>query len=453
MSTDPWQVALDAWSPKKGDWQPLPHQEPPLGSWTIWLLLGGRGAGKTDGDAAYVDAHAKGPPCDPRLPGGHRVGIIAPTLGDAIEACVNGPSGLKAHNPDIRLVQTGGGSFVRWPNGAEAKLFGAHTRDDVERLRAGGNRCLVWTEELAAWRQLTEAWNHMRFGLRVGPRPHVVGSTTPKNRPLIRDLAKRADDPTDTAVVITRATTDDNPHLAASVRADLYDAYAGTRLGRQELAGELLEDVEGALWTPQLLEAMHAAKPSTLPDMLRLVVAVDPSGTSGGDECGIVVAGRGVDRRAYVLDDVSMRGSPDTWGHVAVAAYRDHSADRLLAEVNFGADMVQYVIETVDPTVLFTPVRASRGKVQRAEPVAALYEQGRVTHVDWFPELESQMTTWVPGESGFSPDRVDALVWALTDLMLDSGPTTIERATGTLPSVDFTSERDRSRSMVLGRGL
>lgn len=421
MSTDPWQFALDAWTPKKGDWQPLPHQEPPLGSWTIWLLLGGRGAGKTDADAAYVDAHVHGPACDTRIPGGHRVGIIAPTLGDAIEACVNGPSGLKAHNPDIRLVQTGGGSFVRWPNGAEAKLFGANSRDDVERLRAGGNRCLVWTEELAAWRHLAEAWHHMRFGLRVGSRPHVVGSTTPKNRPLIRELASRADDPTDTAVVITRATTDENPHLAASVRADLYEAYGGTRLGRQELAGELLEDVDGALWTPAALEAMHEARPAQLPDMRRLVVAVDPSGTSGGDECGIVVAGLGADRRGYVLADASLRGSPQEWGEAAVAAYHRHHADRLLAEVNFGADMVRYVIETVDRRVVFKALRASRGKVQRAEPVAALYEQGRISHADWFPALETQMTTWVPGESDFSPDRVDALVWALSELMLYSG--------------------------------
>lgn len=397
-------------------WRPLPHQVPPPGHWYVWLLLGGRGAGKTDGDAAYVTNHVNGPPCDKRIPGGHRIGIIAPTLGDAVDACVNGPSGLKAHDPTVRLSQSAGGTVARWPSGVEAKLFGAHTLEDVERLRAGGNRCLVWAEELATWRRLAEAWSHMRFGLRIGKRPHVVGSTTPKNRPLIHELLTRGTDTTDPGVVITRATTDDNPHLAETVRADLYGAYGGTRLGRQELAGELLSDVEGALWTPAQLEEMHAARPE-LPAMRRVIVAVDPSGTSTGDECGIVVVGLGTDQRGYVLDDLSLQASPQQWGRAVVDAYRRHHADRIVAEVNFGADMVRYVIESIDVGASFKALRASRGKVQRAEPIAALYEQGRVSHTDWFVELESQMTTWVPTESDFSPDRVDALVWGLTDLM------------------------------------
>jgi predicted phage terminase large subunit-like protein len=390
-------------------WVPMPHQIPPEGEWDVWLLEGGRGSGKTDGAAAYVNAHVNGPPC---AANGHRVAIIAPTLGDAVEACANGPSGIRAHNPAVRLVQGIGGTYLRWPSGSEAKLFGAYTPEDVERLRAGGNRCLVWAEELAAWPKLDAAWDQMKFGLRVGPRPHAVASSTPKPRK--RYIAIRADERT----VRTGASTAQNPHLVESVRRDLFARYEGTRIGRQELMAEILMDVEGALWTWEMFERRMPP-----PDLARVVVAVDPSGGSddNADEQGITVAGRGVDDRGYVLADRSCKLSPDGWGRRAVQAYVDFNADRLVYERNFGGDMVESVIKTaaraMGVTVATRAVTASRGKRVRAEPVAALYEQGRISHVEVFQELEEQMTGWTP-ESGTSPDRMDALVFAVTDLML-----------------------------------
>jgi phage terminase large subunit-like protein len=392
-------------------WSPMRHQIAPDGDWRVWLLEGGRGSGKTDGAAAYLDAHCNGPACIPRIPGGHRPAIIAPTLGDALEACVNGPSGLKAHNPAVVSVQTAGGTFVRWPNGVEGKVFGAFTPEDVERLRAGGNRCVVWAEELAAWARLDQAWDQMRFGLRLGPRPHVVASSTPKPRK--KYLAIRSDEGT----VRTGASTADNPHLTETVRAEYFKTYGGTRLGRQELNAEILLDVPGALWTWAMLGDRRPA-----PDLTRVVVAIDPAVTSGeeADETGIVVAGLGVDRRGYVLADRSCRLSPDGWARRAVAAFDDCRADLIVAEVNNGGDLVEQTIRTVRRSISYRKVHASRGKAIRAQPVAALYEQGKVSHVEAFPELEEQLTSWTP-ESGTSPDRLDALVWALTELMVKGG--------------------------------
>lgn len=229
-------------------WEPLAHQIPPDGAWDTWLLLGGRGSGKTAAAARYCHEHVTGPACLPGLPGGHRVAIIAPTFGDALEACVNGPSGLRSHDARIRAVQTAGGTFVRWPSGAEAKLFGAYTPEDVERLRAGGNRCFAYAEELAAWRFLDPCFDHLQFGLRLGDHPRLVAATTPKPRPLLKRLIAH---PTTT---VTHATTHDNPHLSSSVRGRLEERYGGTRLGRQELQGLLLGDTEGALWQRHMIQ-------------------------------------------------------------------------------------------------------------------------------------------------------------------------------------------------------
>jgi phage terminase large subunit-like protein len=389
-------------------WVPMPHQIPPDGEWRVWLLEGGRGSGKTDGAAHYLDAHCRGPACLPRVRGGHRPAIIAPTLGDALEACVNGPSGLKAHNPNVISVQTAGGTFVRWPHGVEGKVFGAYTPEDVERLRAGGNRCIVWAEELAAWARLGDCWDQMRLGLRLGARPHVVVSSTPKPRKKYLEIRK------DDGTVRTGASTAANPHLAESVRAEYFRVYGGTRLGRQELNAEILTDTPGALWTLAMLEDRRAA-----PDLTRVVVAIDPAVTSGeeADETGIVAAGLGADGRGYVLADRSCRLSPDGWARRAVAAFDDLAGDLIVAEVNNGGDLVEQTIRTVRRTIPYRKVHASRGKQVRAQPVAALYEQGKVSHVEAFPELEEQLTTWTP-ESGTSPDRLDALVWALTELMV-----------------------------------
>src|SRR5215217_4911900 len=202
-------------------------------------MMGGRGTAKTDGGARWMDEHALRPPCDERLPGGHRMAIIAPTLGDAYESCVKGVSGLQIHNPEVTEVTRRGGTYVIWPNGAQAKLFRVYTPQDVERLRAGGNRCAVWCEELAAWPQLWKCWDHMQFGLRVGPHPKVIATTTPKAHKLIKELL------TDGATAVTSAKTEDNPHLPQRTREKLYKTYQGTRLGKQKLGGQILEDVPG----------------------------------------------------------------------------------------------------------------------------------------------------------------------------------------------------------------
>jgi predicted phage terminase large subunit-like protein len=390
-------------------WQPLPHQIPPVSDdWHVWLLEGGRGSGKTDGAAAYVNQCATEAVI--------RISIIAPTLGDAVEACVNGPSGIKAHNPAVRMTGGLGGVHLHWPNGSEAKLFGAYGPEDVERLRAGGNRHLVWAEELAAWVRLKEAWDQMEFGLRLGDWPRIVASTTPKPRKAY--IAIRSDPRT----IRVGASTMSNPHLHAGVRQALETAYAGTRLGRQELEAELLTDIPGALWTYTLFEDRRSA-----PDLARCVVAVDPSGGSDpeNDEQGIVVAGKGVDGRGYVVADRSCKLSPDGWARRAVQAYLDFKADLIVYEKNFGGDMVDSTIKTaaraMGVTVPTKAVTASRGKQLRAQPIAALYEQGRVSHTDVFPDLEAQMCEWTP-ESGTSPDRLDALVFALSEFMVTNRP-------------------------------
>lgn len=453
-------------------WTPMPHQIPPdpAGKWFVWLLTGGRGVGKTDAGANAMDEHAKGPPCMPGIPGGHRMAIIAPTLGDASDACVHGPSGLMAHNPTVVERTRKGGTFVTWPSGAEAKLFGAYTKQDVERLRAGGNRCFVWAEELAAWRYLRACWNHMVLGLRLGQQPRVVASSTPKNRPHFVKIMRA---PTTT---VTRARTRDNPHLAADVRQRYEDTYAGTRLGRQELDGELLEDVEGALWNDEQIE-LGRIQPADAPAKYRrIVVAVDPSWGSTNDECGIVICGKGWNDHAYVLADYSIRGGPKMWADRVAEAYWTFEADAVVIEQNFQGEQVKLAMGQVQhpqgkPPYKF--VNASRGKALRAEPIVMLYEQTanavqtgaglqRVHHVGRLTLLEHQMTTWVPNEpqekdeddegeiataavdaeagdesetdddenlpSSFSPDRVDALVFALTDLMLgNEGPAKVSR--------------------------
>lgn len=405
---DPFALAADildppAWEPR--DRPPLePHQVPPAGRWDLWLLEGGRGSGKTEACARYFAKYMRAHP-------GHRGRIIAPTQGDAIEACVLGPSGLLAIDPEIRwLPSAPGGAKVVWPGGSEALVFGTHSPVDVDRLRAGGNRHIDWWEEMAANVQLEDAWDQAQFGLRLGDHPHSIASTTPRSTPTYRKLRETA------GTVRTHGTIDDNPHLSAEWKAKQKARYEGTRLGRQELQGELIEDVAGALWSRAVLDA---GRVNEHPDLVVVVTAIDPAVTStaSADDTGIIVAGLGVDGDAYVLADRTCHLEPHGWASRAVGAHREFEGDRIVGEVNNGGDMVALTVATVDPLVPFRPVRASRGKQTRAQPVAALYEQGRVHHVGGFPELEDQQTTWVP-EDAKSPDRLDAVVWAITDLML-----------------------------------
>lgn len=612
-------------------WTPLPHQVPPPPGFYGWLLMAGRGAGKTDACARYVHEHVYGPPCLPG-PVPHWIGIVAPTHGDAATSCYGGPSGLRVHSPEAVMRTAQGGTVIRWPNGSEAKIFGAHSPEDVERLRSGGNRCaaegtlvqtehgpvpieqvrpggrvwtrnglrtvlhvwdngveevrrydhaagstwltpdhkiatadgwkpaafvrptdsvltwektgtsvattsrqrnaaraaersgtarntgtssanvaailfspgaitvlstapehavpmrhehgkngcaacavtrssakfvnrpapvragalrssptsrvarvydltvehdheffadgllvsncLTWMEELAAWRYLDDTWDQIRFGLRTGPRPHWVASTTPKPRALIKKLSAGEVD----NVVITRATTYDNPHLPEDIRAALEDAYGGTQIGRQELYAEVIDQDENALWNRAMLDAGRL-RSSDLPPLTRKSVGVDPSGGRG--EQGIIVVGKamvehlrpssvnGQDRpvqlaHGYVLADRTCHLSPDGWGRRAVQAAVDYEADDICVETNFGGDMalntIRAAADAMGVHIPIKTVRATRGKKVRAEPVSALTEQGRWHMVGNFPELEDQLCTWYE-ELDWSPDRLDAMVW------------------------------------------
>jgi len=393
----------------------LPHQLPPTGDWRTWVILGGRGAGKTRAGAEWVRSQVEG--SRPRDPGrARRVALVGETHDQAREVMVFGDSGLMACSPpDRKPVWSAGRKVLTWPNGAEAHVISAH---DPEALR-GPQFDLAWADELAKWKRGAETWDMLQMGLRLGEDPRACVTTTPRNVAVLKDLLAR---PT---TVMTHAPTEANrAYLAPGFLAEIEARYGGTRLGRQELEGVLLSDVEGALWTGPALEA---ARVSDLPELDRIVVAVDPPAGVGADECGIVVAGavtRGPvpEWRAYVLEDASVTGAPPTeWAAAALRALERHGGERLVAEVNQGGAMVETILRQLDPAVPYRAVRASRGKVARAEPVAALYEQGRVFHARGLGALEDQMCQMTAQgfAGGGSPDRVDALVWALTDLVLE----------------------------------
>lgn len=432
MTVNPWAFAADIIKPHDDKWKPLVHQLPPNDDYFVFAIIGGRGCGKTATLSRMLHEHAMGPPCLPHVKGGHWIGIIAPTIGDAVTSVVDGPSGLRCHDPGLKLRQTVGGTKVTWSNGAEAKIFGAHTPDDVERLRSGGNRCYVAAEELSSWRYLNECWQHMRYGLRVGPHPRVMVATTPKTRPLIKKLFKDSKDPKN-RIVIKHATTNDNPHLPDNIKEELYRDYAGTRLGRQELEGLLIEDVQGALWSSELID-QYRLRYDDIPDKFdQVVVAVDPQAKLLSDVTGIIVVGiknrwtepgimRPDQAHGFVLGDYSIGGRPEVWAKSVKRAYRDFRANYVVAEVNNGGEMVKSTIHTADPTLPVTDVWASRGKAIRAEPVSYLYEQGRIHHVGDFPQLEDNMTSWDASDppTDWSPDRMDAMVWGFSKTLVSN---------------------------------
>src|SRR5215468_4719791 len=396
------------------DWRyrARPEQLPPAGSWRVWLLMAGRGFGKTRCGAEWVRAEVKA--------GRRRIALVGPTAADARNVMVEGASGILAISPNPeRPLYEPSKRRLTWPNGAVAITYSA---DEPERLR-GPQHDAAWCDELASWRR-PEAWDMLMFGLRLGTDPRVVVTTTPRPTKLIRALIA------DPAAVVTRGSTYENrANLAPAFLDQIIRKYEGTRLGRQEIEAELLDDVPGALWTRGLIETARATAP---PALIRVVVAIDPAATStvDADETGIIVAGKDDQERAWVLADASGRYPPTEWAKTAIAAYRADCADRIVAEVNHGGEMVEATLRVIDPNVPFAAVRASRGKVARAEPVAALYEQGRVRHAGAFPRLEDQMCGFVPAgdgdvdlrATGHSPDRVDALVWALTELLLEPMP-------------------------------
>ncbi len=380
------------------------------GAWTTWLMLGGRGAGKTRAGAEWVrslaTARREGVAPPPRI------ALVGETLNDARSVMVEGVSGLLAvHPPELRPLYEPSKRQVRWENGTVAHLYSA---EDPDSLR-GPQFSAAWCDELAKWRKPGETWAMLQFGLRLGAAPRQVVTTTPRPIKLIKELLA------DPLTAVTRVATAANAiNLAPAFLESVVGRYRGTRLGRQELDAEILDDRPDALWPRELIERCRVAE---APELRRIVVAVDPPATSGphADACGIVAAGLGVDGRAYVLDDATVVGArPLDWARRAIRTYRAHEADRIVVEVNQGGDLVATVIAQVDAGIPVRAVRASRGKWLRAEPVAALYEQGRVAHVGAFPALEDEMSDFGPDglSGGRSPDRVDALVWALTELLL-----------------------------------
>ncbi|MEP2530669.1 terminase family protein [Shimia sp.] len=399
------------------DFWALPHQIPPDADWKTWVILGGRGAGKTRAGAEWVRSKVEG--AGPRDIGqARRVALVGETIDQVREVMVFGESGIIACSPPDRTpVWEVGRKRLVWPNGAVAQAFSAH---DPEGLR-GPQFDAAWVDELAKWRNAQDTWDMLQFGLRLGEHPQQCVTTTPRNVSVLKDLLK-----VPSTVQTTAPTEANRAYLAESFLEEVRARYEGTHLGRQELDGVLMDDFEGALWTRRAIDETRLNKP---PELDRIVVAVDPpvTGHAGSDECGIIVVGaitRGPvrDWSAVVLDDVSVRAaSPDAWARVAVAAMESWGADKLVAEVNQGGDLVHSVIQQVDPMVPFKAVRASRGKVARAEPVAALYEQGRVRHLTGLDQLEDQMCaiTLQGFQGSGSPDRVDALVWALTDLIVE----------------------------------
>ncbi len=379
-----------------------PSQQTPPGDWRTWLVLAGRGWGKNLAASSDGISYALANP-------GARIAVVAPTYADARDTCVEGATGLLSvlPRPSLRNWNRSIGELLL-TNGSQFKLFSA---DKPERLR-GPQHHRALCDEVGAWRY-PSTWDMLMFGLRLGSDPQAIVTTTPRPTALIKQLAEA---PT---TYLTRGSTYENlDNLPPAFAEQILSRYAGTRLGRQELEAEILTDTPGALWTYAMLEDRRPA-----PDLTRVVVAIDPAATSGesSDETGIVVVGLGVDGRGYVVADRSCRLSPDGWARRAIAAFDDFTSDLVVAEVNNGGEMVEHTIRTVRKQIPYKQIHASRGKAIRAQPVAALYEQGRVSHCEVFPELEDQLVTWTP-ESGSSPDRLDALVWALTELMVGAPP-------------------------------
>lgn len=374
-----------------------PAQLQPPGNWTAWVVLAGRGFGKTRTGAEWVRTQVESGRCA-------RVGLVGATVGDARDIMIEGESGLLAVCPPWnRPRYSSTKRRLTWPNGAIATLY---TADEPERLR-GKQHDGVWADELASWRY-REALDQVMFGLRLGSDPRLVVTTTPKPVAVLKELLAQS-----TTVVTGGSSYENRDNLAPTFFDYIVAKYKGTRLGQQELDAKLLEDIEGALWRREAM--IERYRVTSIPDLVRVVVGVDPAISATG-ETGIVVAGVAENGHAYVIDDKTALGTPGIWAPAAVAAYNLHKADRLVAEQNQGGLMVANTIGNVDGAPPVALVHASRGKRTRAEPISLLYEQGRVHHVGTFPDLEQQMCEWVPGDE--SPDRMDALVWALTELML-----------------------------------
>ena len=393
------------------DWRmwARPKQLPPEGDWGTWMILAGRGFGKTRAGAGWIHERAMEYP-------GRWIALVAKTPADARDYMIEGPGGLLRNTPPHERPKFEPSKRrLTWDNGSWATVYSDEEPDQTR----GYSGDTAWIDELAKFRNARETWDNLSFGMREAStdRPRRLVTTTPRPIPIIRELIKL---PTTRTVVGT--SHENRVNLDPTWYEETVLSYEGTRIGRQEVLAEILDDFPGALWTRTMLDDAKVPA-SGIGDLERVVVAIDPSGTKGednGDSVGIVVAGKGVDGFGYVLADRTCSLSPEGWGRRAVEAYHEFKADRIVAEKNFGGDMVRFVVQAADRNVAYEDVTASRGKVVRAEPIAALYEQERVKHAGLFPELEDQMAAFT--RSGYmgdkSPDRVDALVWALSDLLL-----------------------------------
>lgn len=383
------------------------EQTPPPGDdWTTWLFLGGRGAGKTFAGAQWVREQAE-------FGIAKNIALVGPTMADVRDVQILGNSGLIEISPNsFRPTWEPSKRRLVYPNGCIAQCF---CSEEPERLRGPQFHC-AWLDELCAWRNAEETFNMLQFGLRLGKQPRQVITTTPKPQKLLKKLLASKD------VVVTRGTTYSNrEHLAESFFSQVIRQYEGSRLGRQELLATVLEDLEGALWSSEVIEASRISRDALVP-LKRIVVSIDPATTvsEDSDETGIIVGGLGIDGHGYILEDCSGKYSPIEWARRAIDLYRRWNADRIVAEVNNGGLMVEQTIRSVDENVSFKSVNASRGKLVRAEPISALWEQRRAHMVGMFPQLEDQLTSFAGG-SGSSPDRLDAMVWGMTELMLSPG--------------------------------
>ena len=388
-----------------------PKQVAPSWRWSTWLVLAGRGFGKTRTGAEWCREVAESGRCK-------RLHLVARTAADVRDVLVGGESGILAISPPwFRPRWEPSKRLLTWPNGAIALTYSADEPDQLRGPQCDG----AWADELAAWRY-PDAWDQLQFGLRLGSDPQCVVTTTPRPTPIIRALVD------DATTAVTRGSTYENRgNLAPAFVQKILSKYEGTRLGRQELLAEILDDAPGALWKRDDIERARV-KAAPQRGFRRVVVAVDPAASvsEDSDETGIVVVGLGFDGHAYVLDDASGKYTPSEWARQVCRLYREWGADAVIGEVNNGGDMVGAVVHTEDKTVRFVPVRASRGKQTRAEPIAALYEQGKVHHVGLFAELEDQFCIWDPLVAKKSPDRLDAAVWGLTEFLpaLTRGPQT-----------------------------
>ena len=396
------------------------EQLPPQGNWTTWLFMGGRGAGKTRAGSEWVRGLALGLKEFSPEPL-QRIAITGETYDDARDVMVEGVSGILSVHPRSERPQfEKSRGQLTWPNGAVAQIFSA---EDPDGLR-GPQFHAAWGDEICKWRYVQATFDNLQFGLRLGAHPRMLMTTTPRPLPLLKKLL--ADD----KVAIAHASTQDNAdNLSPVFLRQIAAAYEGTKLGRQELDGELIEDRDDALFTRSLIDASRVQK---IPELSRIVVALDPAVTSTkrADACGLIAAGKGADGHAYILEDATLHAvRPDVWAARAIALYKRFEADSLIVEVNQGGEVIESVINAIDPGVPVTSVRATRGKFLRAEPVAALYSKGLVHHVGNFGPLEDEMCDFGGDglSGGRSPDRLDALVWAVTALKLDAAKPLIRR--------------------------